>query len=233
MATSDSEDFESADEDIETGGDHTVLCSASKEKESDAQSKKEECDNEKKKDLGNLIKNDIGSGELQEGAHVCKKYAEAFDSDNNVDTLDNAHIGAASSVNISNEACTKYNTKDRQRAGHVKRQQKSREPKSGGSVRKLGTKISSSVLHTSSESESEKVKQDLLVSEKCDKTSKCAFAETHDETEGKSIQNPSYRMENLKQDVGNLSVGSRKHDIAPVLDNVSQSASEKVCESNL
>jgi hypothetical protein len=40
-------------------------------------------------------------------------------------------------------------------------------------------------------------------------------------------------MENLEQELGKLSVESREHDITPVLDNMSQSASEKVCGSNL
>jgi hypothetical protein len=233
MATSDSEDFESADEEVEVEGDRTALRSAMKDKESDEHSRKEDCDNKKEKDLVRLIRNEIETVELQEDAPVCKKDAEAFDTHNNIDKLDNAHLGAGSNVNISNEACTKYETKDRQRGGHVKRQQKPREPKSSGSVRKLGTKISSSVSYTSSESESEKAKRDLLVSEKCEKTSDGAFADTCDETEGTSIQSPSCRMENMEQDLGKLSVDSREHDRAPVLENLPQPASEKVCGSNL
>jgi hypothetical protein len=232
MATSDSEDFESADEDVEIEGDHTVLCSAIKNKESDAYSRKEDRDNEKEKDNVQLIRNEIGSGGLQGDSPIYKKDEEAFDSHNNIDKLDNAHLEAGSNVSISNETCTKYKSKDRQHGGHVKRQQKPREPKSSGSVRKLGTKISPSVLCTNSESESEKAKKDLLVSEKCEKTSNWAFPDTRDDTEGKSIQS-SYVMESLEQDLGKLSADSKEHDIAPVLDNLVQPASEKVCGSNL
>lgn len=232
MATSDSEDFESADEDIEIQGDHTALCSAEKEKESDAHSRNEDCDNRSEKGLVHLMRKEIGSGKLQECAPNFKKDAEVFVSCNKGDKLDSAHLGAGSNINISCEAPTKDKTKDRQQREHVKRHQKPREPKSSRSVRKLGTKISSSVLYRSLESESEKVKQDLLSSEKCEETSNWAVADTHDEEEGKSIQNPSHRMENLEQELGKLSVESREHDIAPVLDNVSQSASE-VCGSNL
>lgn len=233
MATSDSEDFESADEEVEVEGHHTALCSAMKDKESDAHSRKEDCDNKKEKDLVHCIRNETETVELQEDAPVCKKDAEAFDSHNNIDKLDSAHLGVGSNVNISNEACTKYETKNRQRGGHVKRQQKPREPKSSGPVRKLGTKISSSVSYTSSESESEKAKKVLLVPEECEKTSSGACADTCDETEGKSIQSPSYRMENLEQDLGKLSVDSREHDVAPVQENLPQPASEKVCANNL
>lgn len=230
MATSDSEDFESADEDVEIQGDHTALCSVKKEKESDAHSRNEDCDNKKEKDLVYLIRNEIGGGELQEYASNCKKDSEVFDSCNKADKLDSAHLGAGSNINVSNEAPAKDKTKDRQKRKHVIRHEKPRESKSCGSVRKLGTRISSSVLYTSSESESEKVKQDLRSSEKCEETSNWAVADTHDENEGKSVQNPSYGMENLEQELGKLSVESREHDITPVLDNVSQSASDKHAE---
>jgi hypothetical protein len=236
MATSDSDDFESADEDVEIQADHTALCSAKKQKESDAHSRNEDCDKKKKKVLGDPIRNEIGGGELQEvskDAPNFKKELEVFDSHNKADKLDSAYLGAGSNINIPNEAFTKDRTEERQQREHVKRQQKPREPKYSGSVRKLGTKISSITLHTSSGSESEKVRQHLLASEKCEKTSDYAVADTHDEEDGKSIQNPSYRMENLEQELGKLSVESREHDIAPVLDKLSQSASEKVCGNNL
>lgn len=233
MATSDSEDFESADEDIEIQVEHTAMCSAKKEKESDAYSRNEDCDNKREKALVQLMRNEIGSEELQECTPHCKKDAEVFDSCNKADKLDSAHLGVGSNINISYEAPTKDKTKDRQQKEHVKRHQKPREPKSSRSVRKLGTKISTSVLYTSSGSESEKVRQDLLSSEKCEETSNWAVTDTHDETGGKSIQKSSHRIENLEQELGKLSVEGREHDIAPVLDNVLQSASEKVCGSNL
>lgn len=232
MATSDSEDFESADEDIEIQSDHTALCSAEKEKESDAHSRNEDSDNKREKALVHLM-DEIGNGKLQEYAPNCIKDTEVSDSCSKADKLDSAHLGAGNDVNISYEAPIKDKTKDRQKREHVKRHQKPREPKSSRSVKKLGTKISSSVLYTSSESEPEKVKQDLLSSEKCEETSNRAVGDTHDEKEGKSMQSPLHRMENLEQELGKLSVEGREHDIASVLENVSQSASEKVCGSNL
>lgn len=232
MATSDSEDFESADEDIDTQGDHTTLCSAKIEKESAVHSRNEGSNNKREKALVHLTRNESGSGELQGYAPNCKKDAEVFDSCSKADKLGSAHLRVEGNINISNEAPTKDKTTDRQQREHTKRHQKPREPKSNRSVRKLGTKISSSVLYTSSESESEKVKQDLLSSEKCEETSNWVVGDTHDEKDGKIIRNP-HRMENLEEEFGKLSVESREHDIAPVLDNMSQSASEKVCGSNL
>jgi hypothetical protein len=246
MATSDSEDFESADEDPEIKIDHTALYSAKEEKEPEKPSTNASSDNRHKKDPDELLRNEIGSGgiyQMSKDPANDKNDIEASDINNTaVKTIANKAVksysvlpsGGGSNANVSDEAVTKDRIKDRQLKKCVKREQKPREPKSGGSVRKLGTKISPSILHTSLESESEKVKQDFLAAEKSEKTYNQVVVDTHDKAEGKTVTISPYKMENIEQEIGKLSFEeSSEHDIAPVLDKLSQSASEKVCKSNL
>jgi hypothetical protein len=244
MATSDSEDFESADEDLGIQNDQTTLHSA-KQTEPDVYLTDECSDNRKDKDAYEIIRNEAESGEvhhMSEEAPDDKKDIEASDInkkaikivESKIDMLhSDVPSGGGNNINSSGEAVTKYRTKDRQRKECVKRQQNVRDPKSSSSVRKLGTKISPSLLCRGSESESEKVKQDFFASEKSEKTGNQTVVGTNDKGEGKSLPVPSYKLENLKQEVGKLSVERSEHGIAPVLDKLSQSASEEVCESNL
>jgi hypothetical protein len=231
MATSDSEDFESADEDLEINVDNTALQSVKKQTESEVPVVNEYHDNTKSKDVSELTSNDNESGALDE---VLKDPSNETDKGacdiNKSLKLEGVLSGAESNVNISNEPVTKDRTKDRQQRERVKRQQKPRESKPGGSVRKLGTRISPTVLHACSDGECEKVKQDFHTSEKSEKKTNQIGLHTYNNEEGKPISGSSYRMENYKQELGKLSTEeSIQHDVAPVSDKLLQPAPDKVC----
>jgi hypothetical protein len=247
MATSDSEDFESADEDLEIQIDHTELYSAKEQKEPEKYkySSYELSDNRQKKNP-DLLQKEIRSGDIYETSedpHGDKTDVESLDIKNTAaNTIENKAdklhsvipVGGGSNVSVSDEAATKDRIKGRQPRKCANRQQKPREPKSGGSVRKLGTKISPAVLHTGLESEPEKAKQEFRSSEKSEKTSNHTVVGTEGENKGKTVTVSRYKMEDMEQDVRKLSLDeSSERDIAPVLDKLSQSASKKVCKSNL
>ncbi|XP_021926416.1 protein FAM114A2 isoform X2 [Zootermopsis nevadensis] len=239
MATSDSEDFESADEDPEIQIDHTALHSTKEQKEPEKSSTTNESnDNRQKKEPDELLRNEIGIGgtfQTSKDPTNDKTDTEASDINNTtVKTIENKAVKSpsvlpsrgGSNINGSDEAVTK----DRQPKKCVKREQKPREPKSGGSARKLGTKISQNILCTGLESESEKVKQDFFASEK---TCNQVVGDTHDKDERKTVTVSPYKMDNTAQEIEKLTLEeSSEHNIAPVLDKLSQSASEKETDSD-
>ena len=232
MATSDSEDFESADEDVEINVDNTALHSVKKLKESEAQVADDCHDNTKNRDVSELTSKDDESGELDE---VFKQRTAtdvgACDIDNISDKLEGVvNSGAGSNVNISNESVIKDKTKYRQQRERVKRQQKPRESKPGRSLRKLGTKISPTVVRACSDSDCEKVKEDFLTSEKSEKETNQIDVHTRNNEEGKAVPDSSSIMENVKQELDKFSIGdSSQRDIAPVFDKLLQPAPEEVC----
>ena len=250
MATSDSEDFASADEDLEINVDNTALHSVKKIKESEAQVADDCHDNTKNRDVSEPIMKDDESGELDE---VFKERTATdtgtCDIDNIFDKLEGVvNSGAGSNVNISDESVIEDKTKSRQQRERVKRQQKPRESKPGRSLRKLGTKISPTVVYARSDSDCEKVKEDFLTSEKSEKetcekvkedflTSEKSEKETNqidvhtrNNEEGKAVSDSSSAMENVKQELDKLSIeDSSQHDIAPVFDKLLQPAPEEVC----
>jgi hypothetical protein len=232
MATSDSEDFESADEDLEINADNTALHSVKKRREPEAPLANEYRDDTKNEDVSELISNDK-SGALDEVFKDPSNETDigACDVSNKSDKLEGVvHLGAGSNVNVSNQSVTKDKTKDRQQRERVKRQQKPRESKPGGSLRKLGTRISPTVVQACADSECEKVKEDFLTSEKSEKKSNQIDVHTHNDEEGTTVPDSPYRMENFKQELGKLSTeDSSQHDIAPVFDKLLQPAPEKVC----
>jgi len=231
MATSDSEDFESADEDLEINVDNTALHSVKKLKECEAQVADDCNDNTKNRDVSELISKDDESGELDE---VFKERTatdkEACEIGNISDKLEGGvNSGAGSNANISSESVIRDKTKHRQQRDRVKRQQKPRESKPGRSLRKLGTRISPSVVHACSDSDSEKVKEDFLSSEKSEKKTSQIDVHTHNNEE-KAVPDSSSTMENVKQELDKLSIeDSSQHDIAPVFDKLLQPAPEEVC----
>jgi len=226
MATSDSEDFESADEDLEINVDNTALHSITKLKESEVQV----VDNTKNRDVSERISKDDESGELDE---VFKERIAtdkgACDIVNISDKLEGVSSGAGSNVNISSEPVIRDKTKHRQQRDRVKRQQKPRESKPGRSLKKLGTRISPTVVHACSDSDCEKVKEGFPTSEKSEMKTSQIDVHTHN-NEGKAVPDSSFTMENVKQELDKLSIEDRsKHDIAPVFDKLLQPAPEEVC----
>jgi hypothetical protein len=219
MATSDSEDFESADEDLEINVDNTALHSVKKLKESEAQVADDCHDNTKNQDVSELTSKDDESGYLY--AEFKERTATdrgARDIDNISDKMEGVvNSGAGSNVNISNESVMKDKTKYRQQRERVKRQQKPRESKPGRSLRKLGTRISPTVVHACTDSDCEKVKDDFLTSEKSEKKTNQIDVHTHNNEEGKPVPHSSSTMETIQ------------HDIAPVFDKLLQPAPEEVC----
>jgi hypothetical protein len=232
MATSESDDFESADEDLEINVDNTALHSVKKLKESEAQVADDCIDNTKNRDVSEVISKDDESGELDE---VFKERTEtdtgAFDIDNRSDKLEGVvNSGAGRNVNISNESVLKDKTKCRQQRERVKRQQKPRESKPGRSLRKLGTRISPTVVHACSDSECEQVKEDFLTSENSENKTNQIDVHTHNNEEGKTVRDSSSTLENIKQELDKLSIeDSSQNDIAPVFDKLLQPAPEEVC----
>lgn len=232
MATSDSEDFESADEDLEINVDNTALHSVKKLKESEAQVADDCHDNTKSRDVSELISKDDGIGESDE---VFKERTAtdigACDIDNKPVKLEGVvNSGAGSNVNILNESLIKDKTTHRQQRERVKRQQKPRESKPGRPLRKLGTKISPAVVHACSDSDCEKVKEDFLTSEKSEKKTNQIDVHTHNNEEGKAVPDSSCTMENVKQELDTLYIeDSSQHNIAPVFDKLLQHAPEEVC----
>jgi len=235
MATSDSEDFASADEDLEINVDNTALHSVKKMKESEAQVADDCHDNTKNRDISEPIRKDDESGELDE---VFKERTAtdtgACDIDNIFDKLEGVvNSGAGSNVNISDESVIKDKTKSRQQRERVKRQQKPRESKPGRSLRKLGTKISPTVVYARSDSDCEKVKEDFLISEKSEKETNQIDVHTRNNEEGKAVPDSSSAMENIKQELDKLSIeDSSQRDIAPVFDKLLQPAPEEPVDSD-
>jgi len=233
MATSDSEDFESADEDLEINVDNTALHSVKKLKESEAQVADDCHDNTKNRDVSELKSKNAESGELDE---VFKERTAtdigACDIHNVSDKLEGVvNSEAGSNVNISNESVIKDKTKHRQQRDRVKRQQKPRESKPGRSLRKLGTKISPTVVHACSDSDCEKVKEGFLMSEESEKKTDQIDVNTHNNEAGKAVPDSSSTVENVKQELDKLSIeDSSQHDIAPVFDKLLQPAPEEVCK---
>jgi hypothetical protein len=245
MATSDSEDFESADEDPEIQIDNTALYCAKEQREPGKPSTNESSDSRQKEDPDELLPNEIESGEIYQMSKDPpndKTDIEVSDINNTAvktaeDKADKSYSvlpsGGGRNMNVSNEAVIEDRIKDRQPKKCVKREQKLREPKPGGSVRKLGTKISPSILHAGLESESEKVKLDFLASEKSKKTCNQIVVDADDD-EGRTVTVSPCNMEGMEQEIRKLSLEKRSEcDIAPVLDKLSQSAFGKVCKSNL
>jgi len=234
MATSDSEDFESADEDLEINADNTALHSVKKIKESEAQVADDCHVNTKNRDVSELKKDDE-SGELDE---VFKGRTAtdtgACDIDNIFDKLESVvNSGAGSNVNISDESVIKDKTKSRQQRERVKRQQKPRESKPGRSLRKLGTKISPTVAYACSDSDCGKVKEDFLTSEKPEKETNQIDAHTRNNEEGNAVPDSSSAVKNVKQELDNLSVeDSSQRDIAPVFDKLLQPGPEEPVDSD-
>lgn len=232
MATSDSENFESADEDPEINVDNTALHSVKKLKESEAKLADDCNDNTKNRDVSELISKGDESGELDK---VFKERTVtdigAFGIDNISGKLEGVvNSGAGSNVNISNESVIKDKTKYRQQRERVKRQQKPRESKPGRSLRKLGTKISPVVVHACSDGDCEKVEEDFLASEKSEMKSNQIDVHTRNNEEGKAVQDSSSTVENVKQELDKLSIeDSSQHDVAPVFDKLLQPAPEEVC----
>ena len=232
MATSDSEDFESADEDPEINVDNTALHSVRKLKESEAKVADDCHDNTKNRGVSELISKDDENGELDE---VLKERTatdtEACDIDNISDKLEGVvNSGAGSNVNISSESVIKDKNKYRQQRERVKRQQKPRESKPGRSLRKLGTKISPTVVHVYSDSDCEKVKEDFVTSEKSEKKTNQIDVHSHNNEEGKAVPDSSSAIENVKWELDKLSTeDSSQHDIAPVFDKLLQPTPEEVC----
>jgi hypothetical protein len=229
MATSDSEDFESADEDLEINVDKTAMHSVNKLKYSGAKLTDECHDNTKNRDISKLISKGDESGEVDE---VFKERTEADTGASDIDTISDklegvVNSGAGSNVNISNESVIKDKTRYRQQRERVK---KPKETKPGRSLRKLGTRISPTVLHACSDGECEKVKEDILTSEKSEKKTSQIDVDTHNNEEGKAVPDSSSTAENFKQELDKLSIeDSSQHDIAPVFDKLLQSAPEEVC----
>jgi len=232
MATSDSDDFESADEDLEINVDNTALHSVKKLKASEAQVAVDCHGNTKNRDVSELKSKDDESGELGE---VFKERTAtdtgACDIDNISDKLEGVvNSGAGSNVNISDESVIKDKTKYRQQRERVKRQQKPRESKPGRSLRKLGTRISPTVVHVCSDSDCEKVKEDFLTSEKSEKKTNQIGVHTHNNEEGKAVSDSSCTVENVKQELDKLSIeDSSQHDIPSVFDKLLQPAPKEVC----
>jgi hypothetical protein len=234
MATSDSEDFESADEDLEINVDNTALHSVKKLKESEAQVADDCHDNTKNRDVSELISKDDESGEIDE---VFKERTAtvkgACDIVNISDKLEGVvNSGAGSNVNISNESVISDKTKHKQPRDRVKRQQKPRESKPGRSLRKLGTRISHTVVHACSDSDCEKVKEGFPTSEKSEKKTSQIDVHTHN-NEGKAVADSSSTIENVKQELDKLSIeDGSQHDITPVFDKLLQPAPEEPVDSD-
>lgn len=235
MATSDSDDFESADEDLEINVDNTALHSVKKLKTSEAQVAVDCHDNTKNPDVSELKSKDDESGELGE---VFKERTAtdigACDIDNISDKLEGVvNSGAGSNVNISDESVIKDKTKYRQQRERVKRQQKPRESKPGRSLRKLGTRISPTVVRVCSDSDCEKVKEDFLTSEKSEKKTNQIGVHTHNNEEEKAVSDSSCTVENVKQELDKLSIeDSSQHDIPSVFDKLLQPAPKEPVDSD-
>jgi hypothetical protein len=229
MATSDSEDFESADEDLEINVDNTALHSVNKLKEPEAKVAGECRDNTKNRNISELVSKNDKIGEVDE---VFKERSETDTGACDIDTISDkvegvVNSGAGGNVNISNDTVIKDKTKHRQQRERVKKQQKPRESKPGRSLRKLGTRISPAVLNAYSDSDCEKVKDDFLTSEKSEKKTNQIDLHTHN---NEDVPDSSSTVENFKQELDKLSVeDSSQHDIAPVFDKLLQSAPEEVC----
>jgi hypothetical protein len=232
MAASDSEDFESADEDLEIDVDNTALHSVNKLKESKAKVADECRDNTQNRNISELVSKSDKIGEVDE---VFKERTETDTRTCDIDTISDKLEGVVNSeaggnVNISNDSVIKDKTKYRQQRERVKKQQNPRESKAGRSIRKLGTRISPTVLHACLDSDCEKVKEDFLTSEKSEKKASQIDVHTHNNEEGKAVPDSSSTVENFKQELDKLSVeDSSQHDIAPVFDKLLQSAPEEVC----
>ncbi|XP_069680460.1 protein FAM114A2 isoform X2 [Periplaneta americana] len=236
MATSDSEDFESADEDLEMQNEMSTSQSTKKHKGSDRSLTKECNSNEtkKEKDTGKLKRNEIGSGDLHEVTKCVnddKKNVEPSEikNDEKIQESNDSVRSITEGNNISDEAVTKDKSIDKPPSERVRRQQKPREPKSGSSVKKLGTKITpSTVPRLGSESESEKVKKDLLTSEKSEKAVSQNGNDNNYVQEAKSTPAlSSSKTEDLEKQVDKMSIEETDNNIAPVLDKLSEHTSEK------
>ena len=138
MATSDSEDFESADEDVDTNvGKHDKL----------DDNATDECgDNIRNKNKDELQKNDSGGGDL------CRSLD---DGDINVLKQECSEDVEKKIMNLSSNAVAEEKPKNKTAKEHSRRQQKPRETKSGSVIKKLGTKLSSTNSIFSKKTESQ------------------------------------------------------------------------------
>ncbi|PSN55376.1 hypothetical protein C0J52_01820 [Blattella germanica] len=227
MATSDSEDFESADEDLDLQSDHAFKRD-SKHRDHDKHGKKESSDN-KATNIKTEMKNEefvsgdsqAFLGDLSDSHLETSTLNVTANTDRPVANVSDSEIKDV--IGDNGPPIVEDKSKSKPPNERPKRQQRPREPKSSSSIKKLGTKISSNNVRVSPESESQKVELDLLASEKCEKN-----MNSSDNDKNEEKLNISQKPVSLEENINQLCLEDKeKNELSTVLDKLSQSSSEK------